>query len=147
MSQRNIRLETLHVSHLPFIMGWVNDQKVMGYFANRQAEISTDEELRYIETLIASKNDFAFSVFDKDTNEYVGQCSINAIYWPASNGRLFLVITGAQQRKGYAKAILQAVQRAAFEVLRLHKLWLIVREDNTEAQKKYLDAGFQVEGG
>ena len=146
MTQRAVRLEPLSPAHLPWIMGWVNDPTVMGYFANRQTAISEAEELKYIESLIASKTDFAFSVFDEMTGEYVGQCSINAIYWPASNGRLFMAITASQQHKGYAEVILKAIMKAAFFTLALHKLWLIVREDNADAQAKYLKAGFKFEG-
>lgn len=145
-SGRIIRLEPLSVDHVPHIMGWVNDPTVMGYFANRQTAISEADERKYVEALITSKTDFAFSVFDDETGEYVGQCSINAIYWPASNGRLFMAITASQQHKGYAEAILKAIMKAAFFTLALHKLWLIVREDNADAQAKYLKAGFKFEG-
>ncbi len=146
MTNRAVRLEPLAPEHLPYIMGWVNDMQVMGYFANRQTPITEDEELAYINSLISSKNDRVWSVFDAITGEYVGQCSINAIYWPASNGRIFLAVTKSQQRKGYAEAILKALLHEAFFTLALHKLWLIVREDNTSAQEKYLKSGFQVEG-
>lgn len=141
-----IRLEPLCSSHLSHIMGWVNDPEVMGYFANRQVAISEQEELSYIQSLSSSKTDRAWSVFDESTGEYVGQCSINAIYWPAMNGRIFMAITGSQQRKGYAGEILRALSVEAFQHLGLHKLWLIVREDNQSAQAKYLKAGFKVEG-
>jgi len=141
-----IRLEPLALEHVPFIMEWVNDQAVMGMFAGRQTTISEQEEVKYVEAMIASKNDFVFSVFDADTNEYVGQCSINSIYWPASNGRIFVAITGSQQHKGYSKPILEKLIDAGFTGLALHKLWLIVREENIKAQEKYLKAGFQVEG-
>lgn len=141
-----VRLVPLHPDHLAHIMGWVNDPEVMGYFANRQKPITEEEELEYINTLIKSKNDYVWSVFDDITGEYVGQCSINAIYWPASNGRIFLAVTKNQQGKGYAGAILKALMHQAFFTLALHKLWLIVREDNASAQDKYLKAGFKVEG-
>lgn len=146
MTNRAVRLEPLAPEHLPYVMTWVNDTQVMGYFANRQTPIAKEAELAYIKTLISSKNDRAWSVFDAITGEYVGQCSINAIYWPASNGRIFLVVTRNQQGKGYAVAILKALLHEAFFKLVLHKLWLIVREDNISAQEKYLKAGFQVEG-
>ncbi len=76
----NLRLEPLAVEHLPHVMTWVNDREVMQYFANRQTHIGEEEEARYLKTLLASSNDRAFSVFDGD--HYVGQCSVNAIYWP-----------------------------------------------------------------
>ena len=112
-----VQLVPLHPVHLSHIMEWVNDPEVMGYFANRQKPITEEEELEYINTLIKSKNDYVWSVFDDTTGEYVGQCSINAIYWPASNGRIFLAVTKNQQRKGYAEAILKALMHQAFFTL------------------------------
>lgn len=137
----SVRLVPLNPDHLPFIMDWVNDPDVMGWFANRQNPISEKEELEYINSLISSKNDRAWSVFDDATGEYVGQCSINAIWWPAYNGRMFLAITKNQQKKGYAEVILKSLISKGFETLALHKLWLIVREDNLSAQKKIPESG------
>jgi diamine N-acetyltransferase len=139
-----LRLVPLAVDHLPHVMTWVNDRDVMQYFAMRQVAISEDDERRYLEHLTGSANDRAWSVFDDD--QYVGQTSINQIYWPARNGRLFLVIRGDQQHKGYGRAALAAVLAHAWRELELHKVWLIVRRDNKKAQAMYLEAGFEFEG-
>ncbi len=140
-----VRLVPLAVDHLPFVMTWVNDREVMQYFAQRQETIEEAEERRYLETLIASKTDRAFSVFD-ETNDYVGQVSINQIYWPARNGRVFLVVRKAKQGRGLGSAALRALVDHAFTEMDLHKLWLIVRRDNRSAQAMYLRAGFEFEG-
>jgi diamine N-acetyltransferase len=125
-------------------MSWVNDHEVMQYFANRQTDITEAEELAYIESLSRSKNDRAFSIFDDDA--YVGQCSINQIYWPAKNGRLFIVVRREMQGRGYGPAALRALFDIAWRTLDLHKLWLIVRRDNRSAQAMYLKLGFDFEG-
>ena len=125
-------------------MTWVNDRDVMQYFANRQSDVSEEDERRYIEALTQSKTDRAFSIFDGDA--YVGQCSINQIYWPAKNGRLFIVVTREAQGRGLGPAALRALFAIAWQVLDLHKLWLIVRRDNRSAQAMYLKLGFDFEG-
>jgi RimJ/RimL family protein N-acetyltransferase len=142
-----VRLDPLAVDHLSHVMTWVNDRDVMQYFAQRQERISEDDERRYLESLIASKTDRAFSIFTSDGGEYVGQCSVNQIYWPARNGRVFLVVRKAMQGKGLGSAALAALVARAFgEDMNLHKLWLIVRRDNRSAQAMYLRAGFEFEG-
>src|SRR5262249_49168272 len=73
------RLEPLSTAHLAGVMTWVNDRDVMQYFANRQTPIAEDEERAYLKELLGSKADRAWSIFWSD--EYVGQCSINQIYW------------------------------------------------------------------
>lgn len=147
----DVRLVPLEPAHLPFVMTWVNDREVMQYFALRQERIAEEEERKYIEMLIASKTDRVFSMFDAasstdDEASYVGQCSVNQIYWPARNGRVFLVVRSAMQRRGYGAAALDALIDRAFGELDLHKLWLIVRRDNRKSQAMYLRAGFEFEG-
>lgn len=149
-SRPEVRLVPLATEHLPLVMTWVNDREVMQYFAQRQERIEEAEERGYLEKLVASGSDRAFSVFagdgPDDEASYVGQVSVNQIYWPARNGRVFLVVRGAMQGKGYGAAALDALVAHAFGPLDLHKLWLIVRRDNRSAQAMYLRAGFEFEG-
>jgi diamine N-acetyltransferase len=140
----NLRLEPLAVDHLSHVMTWVNDREVMQYFATRQTDISPEQERAYLEALIASPADRAYSMFDGDV--YVGQCSINQIYWPARSGRLFLVVRREMQGRGYGTAALRLLADVAWRELKLHKLWLIVRRDNRAAQAMYLRQGFDFEG-
>jgi diamine N-acetyltransferase len=144
-----LRLEPLAAAHLPLVMTWVNDREVMQYFAQRQDAISEEAERAYLESLVVSKADRAFSIFEgegTDADAYVGQCSINQIYWPARNGRVFLVVRRDKQGRGLGAAALRALVDEAFGALDLHKLWLIVRRDNKSAQAMYLRAGFEFEG-
>ena len=140
----SLRLVPLAVDHVAHVMTWVNDREVMQYFANRQSDIREEDERRYIESLTQSKTDRAFSIFAGD--EYVGQCSINQIYWPAKNGRLFIVVRREAQGRGLGTAALRALFAIAWGELGLHKLWLIVRKDNRSAQAMYLKLGFDFEG-
>jgi diamine N-acetyltransferase len=139
-----IRLVPLEIGHLAHVMTWVNDREVMQYFANRQTAIAEEEERRYLEALVLSKTDRAYSAFDDDV--YVGQCSINQIYWPAKNGRLFVVVRREAQHKGYGPAAVAKLLEIAWDALGLHKVWLIVRSDNRAAQAMYLRLGFDFEG-
>ena len=150
-----VRLVPLAMEHLPLVMTWVNDREVMQYFANRQTRISEEEEAGYLRTLIASRNDRAYSVFDAagepGPQAYVGQCSVNTIYWPARNGRLFVVVRREAQGRGYGPAAVRKLLDVAWGEesaggLGLHKLWLIVRRDNRDAQAMYLKLGFDFEG-
>lgn len=140
-----IRLEPLTMNHLPHVMTWANDPEVMGYFASHQEPITEEEERKYLAKILDSPMDRVWSIFHSETGEYLGQCSINAIYWPARNGRIFMALCRAAHGKGYASSILKALQDKAWE-MGLHKLWLIVREENEKARKKYERAGFLIEG-
>jgi RimJ/RimL family protein N-acetyltransferase len=139
-----LRLVPLSLDHLASVMTWVNDHEVMQYFAARQTDITEDEERRYIAGLIASKTDRAWSIFEGDT--YVGQCSLNQIYWPARNGRLFIVIARAHQGRGLGPRAVSLLLHHAWNELKLHKVWLIVRRDNRDALAMYTRLGFDFEG-
>ena len=144
-----VRLEKLELAHLADVMTWVNDREVMQYFAERQDQIDEVRERAYLETLVASPTDRAYSVFAGDADDeasYVGQCSVNQIYWPAKNGRVFLVVRKSMQGRRHGAAAVAALIALAFGPLDLHKLWLIVRRDNRHAQAMYLRAGFEFEG-
>jgi RimJ/RimL family protein N-acetyltransferase len=137
-------LVPLAIDHLPHVMTWVNDRDVMQYFANRQTTITEEDERAYLASLLASRTDRAYSIFDGDA--YVGQCSINQIYWPAKNGRVFLVVRKGHQGRGHGAEAIRLLIARAWDELDLHKLWLIVRRDNRTAQAMYLKLGFEFEG-
>ncbi len=162
---RDLRLVPLGVDHLAHVMTWVNDRDVMQYFANRQTAISEDEERAYIATLAASRTDRAYSVFAGESlaseasqgeagersdlpkpGDYVGQCSLNQIYWPARNGRLFVVVRRDMQGRGYGPAAVRRILDLAWGELDLRKVWLVVRRDNHRAQAMYVKLGLDFEG-
>lgn len=93
-----LRLIPLSVDHVPLVMSWVNDREVTQYFANLQAAVTEEEERRFVAALVASEEDRAFSIFDGE--DYLGQCSINKIYWPARNGRVFIALRRDVQGRG-----------------------------------------------
>lgn len=140
-----VSLIPLTEDHIGHVMTWVNDPEVMGYFAGHQGRISFTEELMYIQKIVKSPTDLVFSVFSKETGDYIGQCSLNQIHWPSDNARIFLAVAREHHGKGYGEAILEALQDRAVKI-GLHKLWLIVREDNHAAQAKYAKAGYHFEG-
>lgn len=139
-----LRLEPLSLDHLPHVMTWVNDHEVMQYFANRQSDVSEREEGEYIERIVASKQDRVYSVFDDEV--YVGQVSLNQIYWPAKNARIFVVVRRELQGRGFGTSAVERLVEKAFGELGLRKVWLIVRKDNRHAQAMYLRLGFDFEG-
>lgn len=143
--KKGVTLVPLSIAHLDHVMEWVNDRDVVQYFAARQTDITKAEELKYLKQLVGSETDRAFSIITKE-GVYVGQCSINQIHWPSRNGRLFVVIKKNAQGNGYGPAAVQALLDLAWTEMKLHKVFLIVRSDNREAQARYLKLGFNFEG-
>jgi RimJ/RimL family protein N-acetyltransferase len=138
-----ITLENLD-KHIDNIMTWVNDPEVTFYFASMQKKISKPEEIVYLHGILSSKYDKLYSVFNSQ-HEYVGQVSVNKIDWIGETGRMFLVVSKEQQGKDYARPIIQAIQKKAFEDLNLNKLYLKVIYGNKK-ERLYVSCGFRAEG-
>ncbi|NQT49822.1 GNAT family N-acetyltransferase [Candidatus Kuenenbacteria bacterium] len=141
----NIELLLTDFEDVDNIMTWVNDPEVTAYFATMGNITRTrDQEIAYLSTMLASKNDRLLSIFIDD--EYAGQCSINQIHWPAFTGRFFMVLTKEFQGRGLAPKVIFQLLKVALEDMGLNKIWLIVREDNEKGRHLYKKCGFETEG-
>lgn len=146
-SEHTIILNPLSEKHLPNIMSWINDKDSLHYFASMQNEITPEQELSYINKILNSDKDFVYSVYLLKNEEkiYIGQISINQIYWGSRNGRLFIFIKKEFRLLGLGSDCIKAIEHKAFDELKLHKLWLILRSNN-KAYKGYEAMGYTVEG-
>ncbi|MBI1969879.1 GNAT family N-acetyltransferase [Candidatus Woesearchaeota archaeon] len=140
------RIRPLEMKDLNHIMEWVNDPTVVGKFANFQTPISREREQKFLEQIIASETDKLFAI-ETEQGEYLGNIGLHQIDWPSRAGRLALIIgKKAHWGEGYAQSALQELLRLAFEQYNLHKVWLVVFEENAKARHIYEKAGFQIEG-
>lgn len=135
------------MADLDHIMTWINDPEVIAGIANIKSPVSRDEEEAWLRRTLAGPNDRLFSLEDAASGAYVGQGGIHQIYWPARNGRLALIIKKEFQGRGYGLAANRAILAKAFDELKLHKVWCIVREDNPKTIHLNRDRmGFRQEG-
>jgi RimJ/RimL family protein N-acetyltransferase len=129
-------------------MGWVNDPEITGNFAAFSGKPFTrEDELVYLEKLLASSTDRVFSVERASDGVYLGQVGIHQIHWPSKVGRLACIIAArAEMGKGYGTAAIGGVLDWAFHEAKLHKVWLMCFRTNVRAQGIYKRIGFVEEG-
>lgn len=141
------RLRPLEMSDLESIMCWVNDQEVVGNFANFKFPISKDEEKKYLEKILSSETDRVFAI-QTEQGEYIGNAGLHQIHWPSRVGRLAVIIGKKEHwNEGYAEAAVKALLDLAFNQYNLHKIGGMVWEDNPKTTHLYLDkCGFSKEG-
>ena len=139
-----IKLRPLGSRDLGHIMTWVNDPEVVKNFQNFDKKFSRQDEIKYVNKILKSRSDFAFSVFDGP--DYIGQCGIHQISWQNKLGRISLIIKREHWNKGYAQRILPLLVKYAFKKLKLHKVWLMYWKENTKAGHLYSKLGFKKEG-
>ena len=157
-----VTLKALSVDDVDNILSWVNNATIVGNIAAFSGEPFTrEQELQYVESILASKSDVAFSIFDEDGERYLGQIGIHQIHSRSKVGRLGCIVSDAEDMgKGVGSAAISQVLEIAFtdenEVvngaqgdirgLGLHKIWLMIFKENTRSHRTYLRLGFQDEG-
>ena len=142
----NATLRPLELRDLDHLMEWVNDPDVVKNFANFQAPISREREQRWLEDILASERDKVFAV-ETPTGEYLGNIGLHQIDWPTRSARAALIL-GSKEHwgEGYAQGAMAELLRIAFEQYNLHKVWLVVWQENAKARHIYEKMGFREEG-
>lgn len=141
-----MRLRPIRLDDVDSIMEWINEPAVTRNFADMSKQITRDQELQFLEQMIASETDRLFAIEDDD-GAYLGNAGVHKIYWPAKNGRVGLVIGRRDVHgKGHGQRALRLLCDMAFGELGLHKLWLIHFVDNARMHHIATKHGFVVEG-
>lgn len=139
-------IKPLKLSDVKYIMTWVNDPEVVKNLQHFNKKFTRKDERKYVQKILKSKNDFAFSIFKKSDGEYVGQGGIHQISWENKLGRLSIIIKRKHWGRNYAKIAISLILSFAFHKLKLHKVWLMRWSTNKKAEHLYKKLGFKEEG-
>ncbi|MEZ4236411.1 MAG: GNAT family N-acetyltransferase [Myxococcota bacterium] len=140
-----VALRPICVDDVDAVLEWVNDPDVVRNFAGMAETITREQELAYLQRMVASEVDRLYAVVDPD-GRYLGNVGVHQIYWPARNGRLGLVLARHAHGRGYGTAALRTICAVGFRVLQLHKLWLVHYADNARMAHLAGKLGFVREG-
>jgi RimJ/RimL family protein N-acetyltransferase len=151
-----VQLVPLARAHVDHIMGWVNDRDIVGNLAAFSGKPFTrDDELQYIERMLASREDRVFSIFapaSAGEQKYLGQCGIHQIFRRSRVGRASLIVADrGDMGRGVGSAALARLLDVAFGPAaaggeELHKMWLMCFRENERARRTYGRVGFVDEG-
>jgi len=92
------------------------------------------------------KNDMYFIAQRREASGDIGLIRITDIDWVNRNAAVGLDIFSEHRGNHLAKGVFALAVKYSFDVLNLHRLWLMVIEGNAPAIKTYQDAGFEIEG-
>ena len=144
---REVVLRPATLEDLDHIMTWINDPETVANIATIKSPVSKDAEYRWLYWALKNENERIYSIFDKETKAYIGQCGLHQIYWPARNARMSVIIKKDFQSSGFAYPTVMALLGRAFNELKLHKIWCIVWEDNPKTVHLYKEkVGMHQEG-
>lgn len=106
-----------------------------------------EQEEKWFESLIDSKETYNFAIEDLETGKYIGGCGINSINWLHRTATIGIFIGEKNYwGKGYGTDAVETLVKFIFEQMNLNKIKLNVFSFNERAKKCYEKCGFKVEG-
>jgi RimJ/RimL family protein N-acetyltransferase/ADP-ribose pyrophosphatase YjhB (NUDIX family) len=128
----------LNVDNADDMVEMMNNEKISSMLSVRKRTITREAEIEWIN---AHQEDEFFSVYDRDTMEYIGNCSYNEI--DGKRGEIGLNICEHMQGKHYAKDIITGLAEYGFRELGLDEVYGIIFSDNIRSLTCVTQLGFE----
>ena len=116
----------------------MNNQEINTYLQNEQEGTTREHSLSWIER---HQNDYTFSMLDRTTNEFIGNCSIHDIEY--NSGEIGIFISPLFQNIGLGTEAITELIRIGFNELHLEEIRLVVFSHNERAIRCYHRLGFE----
>ncbi|MCC8194093.1 MAG: spermidine N1-acetyltransferase [Deltaproteobacteria bacterium] len=143
MANDAIRLRPLEREDLRFVHGLDNDAAVMRYWFEEPYEAFVELEELYNKH-IHDQNERRFIIDHGGTN--IGMVELIEIDYIHRRAEFLIIVHPDFQNKGYATRATGLALAHAFNVLNMHKVYLLVDSENTRAIHVYEKLGFSREG-
>ena len=130
-----IRPNTRYINE---ILELINNPAIYNWIMNDYEEFTLENEMNWIER---HQEDYTFSLIDRATNSFIGNCSITVL--EDGRGELGIFLSPAFQNQGLGTEALSELIRIGFEEINLNEITLIVFSNNERAIRCYERLGFQ----
>jgi len=128
-------------------LGWLNDGDVTRYLETGKFPSTLVTIRKYVEHFQDSKTELIFAIVDRETDQHVGNVTLNRINWIHRTADTGLVI-GKKEfwGKGYAFEAWSLLIEYAFQRLGLQKIVAGAVADNVASIVTLEKLGFKIEG-
>ena len=116
----------------------MNNENIASMLSAKRRIITRESELEWIQ---AHQDDLTFSAYDRESLEFIGNCSFNEI--DGKRGEIGLSICAHMQGKHYAKDIISGLAAYGFRELELDEIYAIVFSDNVRSLQCVTELGFK----
>lgn len=124
-------------------INWLNDSEINEFLECRWKNHTFEEVKDYVKNISDSSSDYMFGIFNKDTNEHIGNIKIGDINQIHRYANIGLVIGNKKSwGKGYGAEAITLITRYAKNELNLNKLIAGIYENNIGSYKAFLKAGY-----
>jgi RimJ/RimL family protein N-acetyltransferase len=144
----DVYLRALEVADFERTQQWHNDPRLYDTLISPFRYVSHAAEEEWIRRKVAySQTEIQLAICLREDDRHIGNIHLTDIDWISRHGHLGMFIGEAQyQSKGYGQQALRLMLRHAFRDLGLHRVCLVVLDDNPRALRVYEKCGFVVEG-
>jgi RimJ/RimL family protein N-acetyltransferase len=112
-----------------------------------QVPISKSDQQQWFSRLTNSKNKLVFAICVRETDDHIGNVSIDMIDWRHRNARFSIFLGDESSRgAGYGSDAIRTLINYAFEFLNLHKIWCKTDDSDPAVLRFYEKLGFRREG-
>ena len=116
-------------------------------FAQRIPAVEeTEANLREAHIKFLKRNSFRFLIFHKETNQFIGQASLQGITWALPKGELGYWINTEFSGNGYMTEAIRELTRFALEMLHFKRIEIRVESTNVKSRSIPEKLGFALEG-
>ena len=136
----NILLTKVSIELLDEYLELVNDKTIQRSTLTRKKEYSKEKELTWIQNVL-DNNELVFSMLDKNTNEFIGNISLDVIN--DESAEIALSIKSIMQNKGYGKEAIKGLIDYAKEVLHYKSLIAVIFSNNERSLHCFQKLGFR----
>lgn len=128
-------------------VGWLNDYEVTRYLETGKFPSTPEAIRKYLERFQDSTTNFIFAIVDRETDQHIGNVTLNRINWIHRTADTGLMIGRKEFRgRGYAFEAWSLVLEYAFQRLGLRKIIAGAIADNAASIAVLKKLGFRVEG-
>jgi RimJ/RimL family protein N-acetyltransferase len=143
---RQIRLRPFETADMETLRLWANSAEVAKGL-NRVFPISDAGHSIWFDRLMADTSQVGFGAETRESPRLVGAFFLREINYQSRRARLLMFIGQAADRgMGLGQETLDLGLQYGFGLLNLHRIDLLVAQDNISAVKVYEKAGFTLEG-
>ncbi|MGI9426384.1 MAG: GNAT family N-acetyltransferase [Hyphomicrobiaceae bacterium] len=126
---------------------WFNDQDNDRFTEHGTFPTNRDDALAFYDSLRQQRNVLHLAIIESDTDQHVGNISLQRIDWISRRAEFALIIgEHSAKRKGIAYEAGKLIIRHGFDRLNLNRIYLGVNSENVAAIALFKKLGFQEEG-
>ncbi len=139
-------LRKLRETDAEYMLEWMHDQNVVEKMATDFMHMKIEDCIKFINRSNMQENVTLHLAICSDNDEYLGTVSLKNISYDDNNAEYAIILRGKAMGTGASAFASKEILKIAFKKLKLHKVYLYVKESNKRAIRFYEKFGFRREG-